>query len=89
MFFCIPQKAYIRTSDCTSLRSRPVGRAPAGAQPRLKACEFCTMYPLVESLEVPTVSLSAYIGGERPKAAEVDSVSASSLFASCRSQGLA
>jgi hypothetical protein len=88
MFFCIPQQAYLRTGDCASLRDRPVGRAPAGSQPRLKACEFCTMYPLVENLEVPTVSLRAYIGGARPAAAKVESASAKSMFAASKHKAL-
>lgn len=66
MFFCIPQGAYMRTDNCQKLRKRPTGKVPAGAQPKLRACEACTMYPLVDSLTVPTVSLSDYLGGEKP-----------------------
>ncbi len=71
MFYCIPQQAYMRTANCTNLRKRPAGKAPAGAQPMLRACEKCTMYPLVDSLKVPTVSLDAYLGGSKPKVANL------------------
>ncbi len=66
MFFCIPQKAYMRTSNCRKLRRRPVGKAAAGLQPRLRACEQCTLYPLVDADQVPTVTLSAFLGGDKP-----------------------
>lgn len=66
MFYCIPQQAYMRTDNCTKLRKRPVGKVPAGAQPKLRACETCTMYPLVDTLKVPTVSLTDYLGGRKP-----------------------
>ncbi|MCO6412765.1 MAG: hypothetical protein J5I92_08480 [Thiogranum sp.] len=71
MFYCIPQQAYMRTTNCTNLRKRPAGKAPAGAQPMLRACEKCTMYPLVDSQKVPTVSLDAYLGGSKPKVANL------------------
>ena len=71
MFFCIPQQAYMRTENCTSLRKRPAGKAPAGAQPMLRACEKCTMYPLVDKQKVPTVSLVDYLGGSKPKIANL------------------
>lgn len=80
MFFCIPQKAYIRIDDCQDLRERPLKKGPTGRQLRLKACEYCTMYPLVDSLEVPTVSLEAYLDGARPKAMELASVSTMAFF---------
>ena len=67
MFYCIPQQAYMRTTNCCNLRKRPSGKAPAGAQPMLRACEKCTMYPLVDKDKVPTVSLDAYLGGSKPK----------------------
>lgn len=67
MFFCIPQQAYMRTQNCLNLRKRPAGKAPAGAQPMLRACEKCTMYPLVDKEKVPTVSLDAYLDGSKPK----------------------
>ena len=71
MFFCIPQQAYMRTDNCTNLRKRPAGKAPAGAQPMLRACEKCTMYPLVDKNKVPTVTLDAYLGGSKPKVANL------------------
>jgi hypothetical protein len=71
MFFCIPQQAYMRTENCCNLRKRPAGKAPAGAQPMLRACEKCTMYPLVDKEKVPTVSLDAYLGGSKPKVANI------------------
>ena len=48
MFYCIPQQAYLSVTTCKNLRERPVGKAPAGAQPKLIACEKCTMHPLVD-----------------------------------------
>lgn len=80
MFFCIPQRAYICTNDCKRLRMRPVGKGPNGSQPMLKACEFCVMYPLVDSLEVPTVSIEAYLGGARPKAVDIENASTMPVF---------
>jgi len=71
MFYCIPQKAYMRTENCTNLRRRPAGKAPAGAQPMLRACEKCTMYALVDNEKVPTISLDAYLGGGKPKIANL------------------
>ena len=71
MFYCIPQQAYMRTENCCNLRKRPAGKAPAGAQPMLRACEKCTMYPLVDKNKVPTVSLDAYLGGNKPKIANL------------------
>ena len=67
MFYCIPQQAYMRTTNCENLRNRPTGKAPAGAQPKLRACERCTMYPLVDSRKVPTITLEQYLGGDKPK----------------------
>ena len=66
MFFCIPQQAYMSTENCVKLRNRPVGKVPAGAQPKLRACERCSMYPLVDTLTVPTVSLDQYLSGRKP-----------------------
>jgi len=71
MFYCIPQQAYMRTENCTNLRKRPAGKAPAGAQPMLRACEKCTMYPLVDKKKVPTVPLGDYLGGDKPKIANL------------------
>lgn len=66
MFYCVPQQAYMQTSNCQKLRNRPVGKVPAGAQPKLRACEKCEMYPLVDSLKLPTVSLVDYLAGKKP-----------------------
>ncbi|QKT03765.1 hypothetical protein HUS23_08015 [Ectothiorhodospiraceae bacterium 2226] len=71
MFFCAPQRAYLSTFDCMELRERPIGKAPMGSQPRLKACERCSLYPLVDAGDVPTVSLADYLNGARPEAAEL------------------
>ena len=57
MFYCIPQQAYLSVSTCKNLRERPVGKAPAGAPPKLIACEKCNMHPLVDMAKVPTVTL--------------------------------
>lgn len=73
MFFCIPQQAYMATTNCSRLRKRPVGKVPAGAQPMLRACETCTMYPLVDNRKVPMVSLAQYLGGDRPDVANLNS----------------
>jgi hypothetical protein len=74
MFYCIPQQAFMRTTNCENLRKRPVGKAPAGAQPRLRACERCTMYPLVDGRKVPTVTLEQYLGGDKPKVPNLQTV---------------
>lgn len=66
MFYCVPQQAYMATSNCSKLRKRPVGKVPAGTQPKLRACEVCDMYPLVDKRKVPMVSLSDYLSGQRP-----------------------
>jgi len=73
MFYCIPQQAYMRTDNCRKLRKRPVGKVPAGAQPRLRACETCTLFPLVEQHMVPMVSLNDYLQGSRPRQANLKS----------------
>ncbi len=73
MFYCIPQQAYMRVTNCENLRNRPAGKAPAGAQPMLRACEKCTMYALVDTEKVPTVSLQAYLGGSKPRVANLTS----------------
>ncbi len=80
MFFCIPQQAYMRTQNCCNLRKRPAGKAPAGAQPMLRACEKCTMYPLVDREKVPTVSLDAYLGGSKPKIANLQTAANKKLI---------
>ena len=66
MFYCIPQEAYLSITTCKNLRERPVGKAPAGAPPKLIACEKCTMHPLVDMSKIPTVTLEVYLGGKRP-----------------------
>lgn len=73
MFYCIPQGAYMRTDNCQKLRKRPTGKVPAGAQPKLRACEACTMYPLVDSGKIPTVTLTAYLGGDKPEVVNLNS----------------
>ncbi len=72
MFYCIPQQAYLSVTTCKNLRERPVGKAPAGSPPKLIACEKCTMHPLVDMQKVPTVSLEAYLGGSKPKTANLN-----------------
>jgi len=73
MFYCIPQGAYMRTDNCLKLRKRPTGtKVSAGTQPKLRACEVCTMYPLVDALKVPTVSMEDYLGGRRPDIVNLD-----------------
>lgn len=61
----------MRTDNCRVLRSRPIGKAPAGSQAQLKACENCTMYPMVDDDRVPTVTLEAFLSGAKPKALRV------------------
>ena len=73
MFYCIPQEAYLSVMTCKNLRARPVGKAPAGAPPKLIACEKCTMHPLVDMSKIPTVTLESYLGGTRPKTANLNS----------------
>ena len=51
----------------------PVGKAPAGAPPKLIACEKCTMHTLVDMSKIPTVTLEAYLGGSKPKTANLNS----------------
>ena len=67
MFFCIPQNAFMGIANCQKLRKRPVGKAPAGSQPQLRACETCQMHSLVDEGKVPTVSLASYLNGSKPK----------------------
>ena len=67
MFYCIPQQAYMQTGNCQKLRDRPVGKVPAGSQPKLRACEKCEMYTLVDNLKLPTISLTDYLSGKRPE----------------------
>ena len=73
MFYCIPQQAYLSVTTCKNLRERPVGKAPAGAPPKLIACEKCTMHPLVDMAKIPTGTLDAYLGGAQPKTENLNS----------------
>ncbi len=83
MFYCIPQQAYMRTENCNSLRRRPAGKAPAGAQPMLRACEKCTMYPLVDKMKVPTISLDAYLSGSKPKVVNLQAAANKKIIQAC------
>lgn len=80
MFYCLPQQAYMRTDNCEKLRKRPTGKVPAGAQPKLRACEGCTMYPLVDKDKVPTVTLTEYLGGQKPAIANLQSATNKKLI---------
>ncbi|MGE0081849.1 MAG: hypothetical protein AB7U81_11185 [Thiohalomonadaceae bacterium] len=66
MFFCKPQKAYMLTDACRTLRARPVGRTPGGVNARPPTCEDCTLSRRVDARDVPTVSLDAYLAGTLP-----------------------
>ncbi len=66
IFFCKPQNAYMSLSNCSDLRGRPTGKAAAGAQPKLIACERCQMHSFVDKAKVPTVSIVEYMGGTKP-----------------------
>ena len=85
MFFCIPQQAYLSVTTCKSLRDRPVGKAPAGAPPKLIACEKCNMHPLVDMAKVPLVTLEASLGGSRPKTVNLNSPKNKKLLAEIES----
>ncbi len=67
IFYCDPQKAYMTVANCKELRDRPVGKAATGSQPKLMACEKCTMYSLVDKNKVPTVTITEYLDGTLPK----------------------
>ena len=81
MFFCIPQQAYLSVTTCKNLRERPVGKAPAGAPPKLIACEKCNMHPLVDMAKIPLVTLEAYLGGSKPKTVNLNSPKNKKLLA--------
>ncbi len=66
IFYCQPQKAYMSISNCVNLRDRPVGKAAAGSQPKMIACERCEMFKLVDKNKVDTVTITEYLGGVRP-----------------------
>ena len=68
IFYCQPQKAYMSISNCKDLRGRPTGKAAAGTQPKMIACERCDMFKLVDKNKVETVSITDYLGGNRPQA---------------------
>jgi hypothetical protein len=67
IFYCEPQKAFMSISNCHELRDRPVGKAAAGTQPKLIACERCDMYKMVDKNKVETVTITEYLGGVRPE----------------------
>ena len=66
IFYCEPQRAYMSISNCMDLRGRPVGKAAAGTQPKMIACERCDMYPMVDKNKVETVSITEYLDGSFP-----------------------
>lgn len=67
IFYCQPQKAYMSISNCNNLRGRPTGKAAAGTQPKMIACERCNMFKLVEKNKVETVTITEYLSGIRPQ----------------------
>jgi hypothetical protein len=70
MFFCTPQKAYMLTEACRTLRCRPVGKTPGGVNARPRVCEDCELADRVDAQKVPTVTLSAFLEGVMPAAAD-------------------
>ena len=66
IFYCEPQKAYMSVANCKELRGRPTGKAAAGSQPKLMACEKCGMYKMVDKNKVPTVTITEYLDGTNP-----------------------
>jgi len=66
IFYCEPQRAYMSISNCMELRGRPTGKAAAGTQPKMIACERCNMYAMVDKNKVETVSITEYLGGTIP-----------------------
>lgn len=66
IFYCEPQKAFMSIGNCMDLRSRPVGKAAAGSQPKMIACERCSMFKMVDKNKVGTVSVTDYLDGGRP-----------------------
>ena len=79
LFYCLPQQATLSTNDCMKLRKRPTSKSPGSGQTKLVACEKCSMYKLVDSGKVPTISLTDYMNGKVPKQASqtmLDSVAA-------------
>ncbi len=57
--------------NCINLRSRPVGKAAAGSQPKMIACERCSMFNMVDKNKVGTVSVTDYLDGGRPDSISV------------------
>lgn len=57
--------------NCMDLRDRPVGKAAAGSQPKMIACERCSMFKMVDKNKVVTVSVNDYLGGVRPESLSV------------------
>ena len=58
-------------SNCMGLRDRPMGKAAAGAQPKMIACERCEMFKLVDKNKVETVTITEYLGGVRPQSISI------------------
>jgi len=81
MFYCVPQQAYLSVTTCKNLRERPIGKAPAGAPPKLIACEKCTMHTLVDMAKIPMVTLESYLNGSKPKIANLSSPKNKKLLA--------
>ena len=73
MFYCSPQQAYRSVTTCKNLLERPVGKAPAGAPPKLIASEQCQMHPMVDMAKIPVVTLEAYLNGSKPKTVNLNS----------------
>ena len=71
IFYCVPQRAYMSLSNCSDLRNRPTGKAAAGTQPKMIACERCEMFKMVDKNKVPTVTLTEYLGGVKPSGLSV------------------
>lgn len=68
-------------TTCQNLRERPVGKAPAGAPPKLIACEKCTMHTLVDMAKIPVVTLESYLNGSKPKIVNLNSPKNKKLLA--------
>ena len=49
----------------------------------LRACEKCTMYPLVEKMKVPTISLDAYLNGSKPKVVNLQAAANRRIIQAC------
>jgi hypothetical protein len=53
-------------SNCMDLRNRPMGKAAAGTQPKMIACERCEMFNMVDKNKVETVTITEYLSGVKP-----------------------